>query len=293
MFFSNIFFSKKTLAIFSFLSFFSSFVSAGTFTPAAGTTITTTSVTVAWQSAGSEQWVRAFNADSVRTFDSGRQTSSTGQVDVPVAASTSELTIIFYEKNTNGAWGSTTRTYSVSMDGSDGDGDSGGGDTGGNGGDDTLAALSCSTDQIAKFNGSIWVCAADDVSNLDAGDVVSAFEAIYCVAGEELMRTNSGKVACLTAPSDCPILNEVNALFANDLSLEQQGLEVGRDETSFCFANNPDHRVALEGGVFDAFTFTYRPDNDPAPEQIVEIFIAGRDRAAACEVAMGCENFGR
>lgn len=38
----------------------------------------------------------------------------------------------------------------------------GGGVSGGSGGSDTLAGLSCSTSQIAKWNGAAWICAADE-----------------------------------------------------------------------------------------------------------------------------------
>ena len=42
-------------------------------------------------------------------------------------------------------------------------------DAGGRGGSDTLAGLSCSTNQIAKWNGPAWVCAADETGGGGAG----------------------------------------------------------------------------------------------------------------------------
>lgn len=40
---------------------------------------------------------------------------------------------------------------------------------GGGGGSDTLAALSCTTGQIAKWNGTAWACAADDAASSGGG----------------------------------------------------------------------------------------------------------------------------
>ena len=42
-------------------------------------------------------------------------------------------------------------------------------DAGGGGGSDTLAGLNCSTNQIAKWNGTAWVCAADETGGGGAG----------------------------------------------------------------------------------------------------------------------------
>ena len=42
-------------------------------------------------------------------------------------------------------------------------------DAGGGGGSDTLAGLNCSTNQLAKWNGTAWVCAADETGGGGAG----------------------------------------------------------------------------------------------------------------------------
>lgn len=44
---------------------------------------------------------------------------------------------------------------------------------GGGGGSDTLAGLSCSTNQIAKWNGSAWICAADETGGGGGSATVS------------------------------------------------------------------------------------------------------------------------
>jgi hypothetical protein len=54
----------------------------------------------------------------------------------------------------------------------------------GGSGSDTLADLSCSTNQIAKYNGSAWVCAADDNDGGTSGFVsVPAAPSSTCTAG--------------------------------------------------------------------------------------------------------------
>ena len=77
---------------------------AGSFTPAAGTTISSTSVTVGWTSTALQQWVRAYNASEVKIFDSGRKTASTGTVQFSVASTDTSLRVVFYEKASNGQW---------------------------------------------------------------------------------------------------------------------------------------------------------------------------------------------
>ena len=69
-------------------------------------------------------------------------------------------------------------------------------DVGGEGGADTLADLSCSTNQIAKYNGSSWVCAVDEGAAGGPGTVVGG-----CFgSGNNLM---SGCWSG-TAPGGCP-----------------------------------------------------------------------------------------
>ncbi len=131
----------------------SSLAMAGSFTPEAGTTITSTSVTVTvgWTSTASEQWVRAYDSSAEKIFDSGRQLSSSGQVNFAVSSSETLLRVIFYEKT--GSWVANERTYSVAIGSTDGG--------------DTLANLTCSTNQIAQYDGAEWVCNDGLVDILD------------------------------------------------------------------------------------------------------------------------------
>ncbi|MFK7891997.1 MAG: heme-binding protein [Granulosicoccus sp.] len=117
------------LAFLSLLGAATSASMAADFSPAAGTTINSSPVTVSWDSSTSQQWVRAFDGET-KIYDSGRQSSASGSVSFAVSEDLDSLIVIFYEYLPEG-WTANERTYEVAI--GDGGGDGGGGGGGGGG----------------------------------------------------------------------------------------------------------------------------------------------------------------
>jgi hypothetical protein len=79
---------------------------------------------------------------------------------------------------------------------------------GGGGGSDTLAGLSCSSGQIAAWNGTAWACAADatggGISDGDKGDVsVSASGATWTIDSGAVTAAKTNFVGTLTNTKWC------------------------------------------------------------------------------------------
>lgn len=85
---------------------------------------------------------------------------------------------------------------------------------GGGGGSDTLAGLNCANDQIAKWDGAAWVCAADETGGGGAGCAggwahmqiwrTGNWPNVSCGVDGHLRQCQNGLVITLaTAPQDC------------------------------------------------------------------------------------------
>ena len=295
---------------------------AGTFSPGAGTTINSTSVTVGWASDAKEQWVRAYDSSGNKLFDSGRQMSSTGSSTFSIGMDLSQLRIIFYEKNNTGHWTPDERMYTVNIGGHEGGGTNGGD---GSTAEDTLSGLDCANDQVAKYNGSAWQCATDEntytLSDLNCGadqiavtdnsgnwscaatpstsgdeDAVAALEALFCRAGEQLHRSLNGDLRCGVV---CPYEEELTSagLTSEGRDPQGNGFYVDDDRPGFCSVFND--------GPLSGATLSYNSPADPSlPETwALSIFVPAFDddteevdidaqlssqEAAACAILMEC-----
>lgn len=160
------------LSFFSFALFLfcSSFSYAGTFTPAAGTTVNESPLTISWNSTEPQQWVRAFNSSGEKFFDSGRQFSASGQVQIDIPSTISSLRIVFYER-VDGVWSAQDRIYPVDID-----------DFGGMPGQVTVSdRISCETEAID-------LTALEGSSGSELHPTLSCN--VSCPAGEFLIATD-------------------------------------------------------------------------------------------------------
>ncbi len=292
---------------------FSSLVMAGTFTPVAGTTIASSAVSIGWTSTAIQQYVRAYDSSGDKIFDSGRQFSSTGQVNFTVAASETLLRVIFYEKTADGSWVPNERIYNVSIGGTTGDGIS----------EDTLANLNCTNGQVAKYNGTVWQCAADDdtdtLSGLncnanetaitdssgnwsctavpttpDVEDTVAAIEAMFCSDGEALHRGVNDELRCGVL---CPYLQDLTASgLTVDFRLDiGNGYFITEDVRGSCSATNdgPLSNASLKYNPSSSIGSGWELSIDPGPFAVDEVELLEPlefNEAKACAVWMGCES---
>ena len=115
-------FGKATLGLLLLFSC-AAVAASGSFTPAAGSIITNSTVVVSWTSDAPQQWVRAYANRSI-IYDSQRLSGASGEVQFSLPTDATTLMIIYYERPDNGQWVANRRTYTVSID-EDGDSDSG------------------------------------------------------------------------------------------------------------------------------------------------------------------------
>jgi|GEM_PF-6623234 len=264
--------------------------SAATFTPAAGTVISSTSVTVEWQSDERGQWVRAFDVGGNRIYDSLRQGSSAGSVTFSIPADLTGLSIVFYEFVADqGAWVPEERSYSVAI------GDMGDNGDNGDGSDSvTLAGLNCSPDQIAvSLGGGEWDCS--DPVTTDAEFVISSLESVFCnvEAGEELTRLRTGEVACIDE-NYCPYSEGILALGLGD----PLNALPWSNTTNFLITNDEVGSCSVDANEVDGVGGTQA---SVSPDLIIitsgfgigSEFIGNLEasEAAACAALMGCANF--
>ena len=93
--------------------------------------------------------------------------------------------------------------------------------------DDTLGDLSCTTDQIAKWNGSAWECAADVDTDTDSDTLAS----LSC-ATDDIARWNGSTWVC-----DNSLVILYDSIIALETLLDSVSLENGGDDFVFTGVN--------------------------------------------------------
>lgn len=167
------------------------------------------------------------NTDGSGTDDGSSDGSDTGGTDGSTGGGETDGSGTDDGSTTNG----DGNTDESSTDGgnSDGSGTDSGGSTDGGGTDggesstqDTLADLTCSTDQVAKFNGTAWACADDNDTDFlnEAG----------CAPGELLRATESEGWECVSS-ADTATAEDCPPLYLSELSRLDNLLEPSVDHT--------------------------------------------------------------
>ncbi len=206
-----------------------------TMVPANGSTLPGSTTTLTWQTDGNykQWWVRVGStAASNNYYDSGRLINAATRSHTVSGLPTNgnNVYVRLYAKTQSGPWDTYDFVYKASGGTTTGGGSTDGGTTGGGSSEDTLAALDCSSGEVAKYGAGTWGCApdldtdtmadlackADEIavsdgsgnwdcaspSTPDTEDIIAPLEATLCTEGEELIRDSYGGLRCELQLSD-------------------------------------------------------------------------------------------